>query len=243
MCRICGLKRVAHAGMACKPCSKASGELNDPHGKSKANNDRNNPVNSMAVQKRAAAENEARLAKMNKSEKALTDAEAAAVAEEISTTATHEMQGCTFEENMSVHIGLKISFYLGYTRRSIQNEYLRFLTERGAGLGWRQRNRPVLLWKDGSNITMGQAEKELGFEYVEMYSSSLMINARKVEKAMQERFQYLPLGTRLWRAPDKGPKWGDLEEDGESKFVHKVFVTFSCTVDVSIRNGTLVVNQ
>ena len=144
---------------------------------------------------------------------------------------------------MCVHIGPNISFYLGYTRRGIQDEYLRWLTTRGTGPGWGQLSRPVLLWKDGSNITMGQAENELGFKYVEMYSSSLMINARKVEKAMQERFQYLPLGTRLWRAPDKGPKWGDLEEDGESKFVHKVFVAFSYTVDVSIRNGTVVVNQ
>ena len=86
------------------------------------------------------------------------------------------------------------------------------------------RNRPVLLFSDGSTISMKRAqEADLGFTFFEVYSSTLMINARYVEKALQKRYQHLPLGLRLWRHPYKGKKY-DKEIDGK---LHKVYITCS----------------
>ena len=51
---------------------------------------------------------------------------------------------------------------------------------------------------------MDDAKFILGFEAVEVYASTLMVNARKVEKALQLRYQHLPLGLRLWRHADTG---------------------------------------
>ena len=70
-------------------------------------------------------------------------------------------------------------------------------------------------------ITVTRAQTEVGFIFFEVYSSTLMINARYVEKALQKRYQHLPLGLRLWRHPDKGKKY-DKEVDGK---LHKVFIT------------------
>ena len=50
-------------------------------------------------------------------------------------------------------------------------------------------------------------------DYLEVYASTLQINACAVEKALQVLKQSLPLGCRLWRCPDKGPKF-DKEIDG-----------------------------
>ena len=51
----------------------------------------------------------------------------------------------------------------------------------------------------------------------------MKFNARAVEDAIQARYQKFPLGFRLWRCADKGPKY-DKEIDGK---VHKVFITYS----------------
>ena len=124
------------------------------------------------------------------------------------------------------------SFYVGYTARAIPDEALRWLTVRGASQQAEDgtftdptaRNRPVLLFSDGSTISMKRAqEADLGFTFFEVYSSTLMINARYVEKALQKRYQHLPLGLRLWRHPDKGKKY-DKEIDGK---LHKVYITCS----------------
>ena len=79
---------------------------------------------------------------------------------------------------------------------------------------------------------MKQAEQQLDFQYIEIYSSTLKVNARRVEKALQQRFQYLPLGVRLWRGPDKGSKY---DRDDDARKVHKVFVTFSPRVAQMLR--------
>ena len=71
---------------------------------------------------------------------------------------------------------------------------------------------------------MTDAQTELGFTFFEVYSSTLKINARYVEKALQQRYQrLLPLGQRLWRCVDKGSKY-DTEVDGK---LLKVFIAFS----------------
>jgi hypothetical protein len=65
-------------------------------------------------------------------------------------------------------------FYIGYTKRLLRFEDLRWLTARGAnqmhlskglatGSSSSRRNRPVLTWKNGDNITESQARGRLGF--------------------------------------------------------------------------------
>ena len=50
-------------------------------------------------------------------------------------------------------------------------------------------------------------EDDLGFKVVTLFTSAIKINARDVEGVLQLRFQGLPLGSRLWRSPDKGAKF------------------------------------
>ena len=143
-------------------------------------------------------------------------------------------------------VGALGSSYIGYTARQLDEECLRWLTMRGASqqaedgtfVDPSKRNRPVLLMHDGSTITMGKARKELGFDRVEVYASTLKINARAVEEALQFRYQHLPLGIRLWRCPDKGPKY-DKEIDGK---LHKVFITCSPRVGQMLAERQIKVN-
>ena len=100
------------------------------------------------------------------------------------------------------------------------------------------RNKPVLLWADDSTITMKDAKNLLGFTFFEVYSSTLKINARYVEAALQMRYQHLPLGLRLWRYPDKGAKY-DKEIDGK---LHKVFITCSPRVGQMLAERQIKVN-
>ena len=100
-------------------------------------------------------------------------------------------------------------------------------------------NRPLLLWPDGSTISMADAQTELGFTFFEVYASTLKINARAVENALQQRYQRpLLLGQRLWRCVDKGSKY-DTEVDGK---LHKVFITFSPLAGQMLAEGKIKVN-
>ena len=202
------------------------------------NNLKNNPINNKRTQEAARVENEERITKMGKDEPIITEAMAAATADILSTSPRAIFKGLTLEEFLQLASDLGQSevdacaFYFGYTGRQIVVEYLRFLTERGASqqaedgtfIDPSARNRPVLLWADDSVITQKEAETQLGFKYIELYSSTLKINARRVEAALQMRFQHLPLGTRLWRCVDKGSKYDQPEDAGK---VHKVYLTFS----------------
>jgi hypothetical protein len=79
---------------------------------------------------------------------------------------------------------------------------------------------------------MSDAQSELGFTFHEVYASTLKINARMVEKALQQRYQHLKLGHRLWRCPDKG-----------SKFDKEVFITFSPLNSQMLADGKIKVNK
>ena len=63
---------------------------------------------------------------------------------------------------------------------------------------------------------------ELGFKVETLFTSKFKINARDVEDALQRKFQHLPLGCRLWRRPDAGAKYEEL--DGK---VHSVGIVYS----------------
>jgi hypothetical protein len=127
---------------------------------------------------------------------------------------------------------VRVLFYFGYTGRRIKEEWLRWLTERGA--------RPTLLWADDTNITMGDAEIELEFEEIEVFSSLWKVNARAVEGALQKRFHHLPLGHRLWRDVDKGAKYDTPKDAGK---VHKVFLTYSKIAYMALCENRIKINK
>ncbi len=128
------------------------------------------------------------------------------------------------------------SMYVGLTKRGLPEEDLRWLTARGfnlqEGRPYRgQRCRPVLLWNDNesSEITMNQGRYYLGFLSEIVYESGVLLNASRVEDAIQTKFDDLPLGRKLWRCVAKG-KSSDKKDATEPKEVYKVFITYSTKV-------------
>ena len=234
-------KRVAFKGMYAKGHQPA-GTSSDPDGKLKALQDKWNPTTNLKwnpnakKQKKYREENEARINELGGDEKILTDEQAMKVAKDI-------MFGVFGVLPLKDLIG-KGSWYFGYTKRTTKEEGLRWCcTERGAGEEldngdwvWNGAvNRPVLRWADGALIKESAATNELKFVIIEIYASTLMVNARYVEKALQSLYMHVPLGTRLWRIVDKGKKY-DTEIDGN---VHKVFVTLSHEVPRMVAEGTI----
>ena len=223
----------------------------DPHGKIKAANAKNNAK----VQKRAEDENVKRINEMSKNEKALTLAEAKQCVAVIMGRVSGATQGVALEEYLLVdgcdHYSddWAPSFYWGYTSRSLADEDLRWLTTRGAAhadadgeytINPGKRNNPVLLWLDDATITMGEARSELGFTSHEVYASTLKYNARMVENALQQRYQHLDLGHRLWRCADMGSKYDKEVDLGK---VHKVFITYSPLISEMLADGKIKVNE
>ena len=192
----------------------------------------NNPVNNGKTKQRAYEDNMARIGKMSKGEKPITPEDADTKAGALSRTTHEELGGKSIQEAAEED---KTALYFGYTARLREQEHLSFLTTRSNG-----RTSPVLTWLDDGTISAGQATGELGFDSVELYSSTLKVNARAVEAALQRRFAHLPLGVRLWRQNDMGAKY-DKPRDRDK--VHKVFLTFSRKARRAIRKGKIVVNQ
>ena len=234
-CRwLCG-GQVAYKGMYRRGHAPA-GTPCDPHGKQKAAS----AVNNAKVQKRALDENVRRISEMCKDEKVLTLEEAIKWAADIMEHVGDgfDTQAVTLEEFLGINGSDQnpddwgYSLYWGYTSRMLNPGKLEYTLNPG------KLNRPVLLWSDNSTITMSDAQSELGFTFHEVYASTLKINARMVEKALQQCYQHLKLGHRLWRCPDKGSKF-DKEVDGK---VHKVFITSSPRVAQMLAERKIKVN-
>ena len=129
------------------------------------------------------------------------------------------------------------AIYIGTTGRQLEEEALRWLTERGAQNQRQTRsgketynghkNRPVLRWMGGALIKESQAKKELGAEMVTLHQSRLRLNETNIEDTMQTRLQKYPLGIRLHRYPAKGPKQAAkaAEEYEDPDFLCKTFMT------------------
>ena len=120
-----------------------------------------------------------------------------------------------------------LSFYIFYTARELDDECWCFLTSRGYA-------NPVLRHANGSIITGTEMIRDLGFEVELLFESKFMVNARDVEGALQNRYQDLPLGQRLWREPDCGARWE--EPDGT---LHKVGIVYSKDILPMIKSGVL----
>jgi hypothetical protein len=140
-----------------------------------------------------------------------------------------------------------VSFYIGYTRQSLPAEALCWITPRGKAkrdengdfIATGERIRPTLLWADGTYIKKSEATSLLGFKFFEVYASTLQINARAVEAALQKLKQALPLGTRLWRCADMGGKY-DKKIDGH---LHKVYITVSPCIGDMVHTGEIIINE
>ena len=57
----------------------------------------------------------------------------------------------------------------------------------------------MLLWSDGSTITPTQAVQQVDFKYIEVYSSTLMINARYVENRIYTRTGPILVALNPWQ--------------------------------------------
>ena len=227
------------------------------NGKAQAHNKKLHKVHNKIIQEKSRVENEKRLETWNhRTEDVVSMPEAARMADEMALKPQEVLGGSSllaFLKLAASHGESEddaLAFYIGYTGRALEVEYLRWLTMRGSCEldadgeikegGARKLNRPVILWSDETVITMKEAEVELDFKCVELYASKLKLNARRIECALQERFQNLSLGVRLWRGPDKGAKY---DREGDQLKVHKVFLTYSPRVVEMLREGTIKVNH
>ena len=158
-----------------------------------------------------------------------------------------ELAGLTLKQLLTLNYNF--TFYAGETKRTLYDEALRWLTERGANLPEGQQyngqsNRPVLLWNDGSTITMKTAIEQHGFQSVVVYESTYLFDATRVEDAIQTYFQdRLPLGThKLWRCVAKGRHHDENDCLENSINVYKVFITYSRQVQEKLRLRELKIN-
>ena len=109
----------------------------------------------------------------------------------------------------------------------------------------------MLLWEEPvdtpggkrrSNITQGEATKELGFKAEVVYQSDVMLNVTEVEAALQQHFQSRDLGTeRLWRCVAMGQQ-SNVADVTEGTNIYKVFITYSYDVPDAIETKKLKVN-
>ena len=220
-------------------------------------NAKHNAKNNAKIQEISRKENEDRLQRLGftSAENIISEVEAAGYASKMAVEPQDVLGGVSLSDFLKlVHsaggsIPDPYAFYFGYTGRNLKVEYLRWLSERGQCEfdadgkvkegGHHGLNKPVLLWGDETVITQKQAENKLGFKGLELYSSTLKLNARRVEAALQMHFQNLSLGVRLWRSPDKGAKY---DSEGDQLKVHKVFLTYSPRVAEMLREGIIKVN-
>ena len=123
-----------------------------------------------------------------------------------------------------VKVDKTYSLSFGLTTVILKDEYLRWLTARGANVGdnrsTNSKNRPVLLWPDGKNITMKEAEDLLEAKAIQLHVSKVYINIKRLEDKLQSAIDDLRLGYRLHRHVAKGRQTGN----GEDRLV-KLFVT------------------
>ena len=202
-----------------------------------------NPIYSARNQEATRLNAEQRIRTMCPDEFQITPEFADLVATWIAEEPMESLNGLNLNQLVTSH-----SVYIGYTKRLIHMEALRWLTQRGAARRKKDksykvydgsRNRPVLLWSNRKNITKKEAQDQFDFQFIELASFTLMMNARRVEDALQKKFDHLPLGHKLWRKVDRGGKY-DKKVDGA---LHKVFLTFSAKAMGAAQDGTIIVNH
>ena len=131
------------------------------------------------------------------------------------------------------------TFYIGETKRSLKEECFRWLTFRGANNSNYKggRNRPVLVTMDGETIN-GALFKSMEFQAMFLLHARFLIDATRVEDAIQTYFNNLKVGTeRCWRTPAKGRSTDQKDVYNETDY--KVFITWSRKVQQFISEGRI----
>jgi len=135
--------------------------------------------------------------------------------------------------------------YIGETMRTLENEGLRWLSERGSQFHASGRNRPVLAWApdDGQPVVIkeSEAKAQLGFGSVFLYKNEEKTNTTFVEDLLQERYHDLGLPRRLHRRVGMGDNGFGVQDEAGATELHKVFLTYSFDVQDAIDAGEVVV--
>ena len=218
------------------------------------NNPINGPINNARIQERnrIARDEFFRTKFPSQSEDLLTIPQAEVHRQRILDTKFPQLGDLSIQEFLSTHPNAGL--YVGMTGQVLENEDLRWLSQRGrpmkAGEVYvgrpGQKNRPSILKSNGETIKDKEAREVYGFKSFVVYESPIKNNVCSVEDALQKFLQYkfidnghdgLRLGRRFWRHVAMGPK--THIEAGH----YKTFVTFSVNIgDYYGDNGTVKVN-
>ena len=151
--------------------------------------------------------------------------------------------GMTLEEAMASG---QYAVYVGITKRTLAEEALRWLTERGTNSSTptpkRKLSRPVLQWPSGQKITMKEAEDRLGANYFMLHHSQLRLNEKRLEDSIQGAIQHYALGHRLhrWVAMGRSDEGNTVEHD--PNYVCKLFITYFRIESANYANKSMVIN-
>jgi len=220
----------------------------------KAANATYNAINNARIQERnrIARDEFFRTKFPSQSEDLLTIPQAEVHRQRILDTKFPQLGDLSIQEFLSTHPNAGL--YVGMTGQVLENEDLRWLSQRGrpmkAGEVYvgrpGQKNRPSILKSNGETIKDKEAREVYGFKSFVVYESPIKNNVCSVEDALQKFLQYkfidnghdgLRLGRRFWRHVAMGPK--THIEAGH----YKTFVTFSVNIgDYYGDNGTVKVN-
>jgi len=221
---------------------------NKANGQKKVWNDKTNPKNNAKKKQNLKEEYDKYLIQHDREEEILTPEQYEEIIKKI-----HEKHP-KFNSIMLTDGG-----YLGLTRQALEDEYLRWLSTRGR---WMKnsseytrgqtysRNRPTLLYPDGTHVTQKEAEDNFGFYGVVLFETPYLQQAATVEEMLQRHYQDevkvevdqvgLVLGKRLWRYPGMGSKYARGQK---RKRIYKVFLASSVYLQEAITKGELVVQK
>ena len=262
----CG-HRVAFKGMYRKG-HQPPGASRDPDGKHKALNDKwnpiNNPINNPITHAKWNPINNPINAKKRKLERR-ADAEAylfehgrtgilstherVAIAKDIAADRSlfddHDDERLHGKSLDDLFADESFSCYIGETMRTLGEESLRWLSERGSSFTASGVNRPVLAWapmdEGGQPVVIkeSEAKAQLGFRSVFIWKNEEKLNTTFVEDALQERYHKLGLPRRLHRRVGAGSN--GIEDEAGATELHKVFLAYSFDVQDAIDEGSVVV--
>lgn len=242
-----------------------AGTSRDPLGKEKADNDRknpiynpiNNPINAKKRKTERRADAEAYLLEHGRTG-ILSTSERRAIAEVTATDRSlfddhpdERLHGKSLDDLFADE---SFCGYIGETKRTLEIEALRWLSERGSQFTASGKNRPVLAWapedEDGQPaygqpvvIKESEAKAQLGFRSVFLYKNEEKANTTFVEDLLQERYHDLGLPRRLHRRVGMGDNgFGETHQDeAGATELHKVFLAYSFDVQDAIDAGEVVV--
>ena len=145
-------------------------------------------------------------------------------------------------DNMSPEEAIKqkkFSIYVGFTKRTLEEEALRWLTSRGKHLrkGYKYkggRNNPVLVSKKTERDMDAKEREALGLKTLYVFSHVLKQNGLDVEEGLQRLIsnqicddgKLAPLGLRLHRCISKGSHQQDPDA-GKPDYLGKVFLAIA----------------